>query len=64
MPETEYLRSLEAAGFREVAIVKATPIELPDEALSPHMASAEIAAFRASGAALKSVTVIGAKPAE
>ena len=64
MPETEYLRSLEAAGFREVEIVKATPIELPDEALSPHMPDAEIDAFRASGATLKSVTVIGAKPAE
>ena len=64
MPETEYLRSLEAAGFRAVEIVKATPIELPDEALSPHMPDAEIDAFRASGATLKSVTVIGAKPAE
>ena len=37
MPETEYLRSLEAAGFREVVIVEATPIELPDEAVRPHM---------------------------
>ena len=64
MPGTEYLRSLEAAGFQEVAIVKATPIELPDEALSPHMPDAEIDAFRASGATLKSVTVIGARPAE
>ena len=50
MPGTEYLRSLEAAGFQEVAIVKATPIELPDEALSPHMPDGEIAAFRASRA--------------
>ena len=60
MPGTEYLRSLEAAGFQEVAIVKATPIELPDEALSSHMQDAKIDAFRASGATLKSVTVIGA----
>jgi arsenite methyltransferase len=64
MPETEYLRSLEAAGFREVVIVKATPIELPDEALSPHMPDTEVSAFRASGATLKSATVIGEKPAE
>jgi SAM-dependent methyltransferase len=62
MPESEYLRSLEAAGFQEVVIVKATPIELPDEALSPHMPDAEIHTFRASGATLRSVTVVGAKP--
>ena len=37
MPETDYLGSLEAAGFQDVAIVEAKPIELPDEALSPHM---------------------------
>jgi arsenite methyltransferase len=64
MPETEYLRSLEAAGFREIVIVEGTSIGLLDEALSPHMPDAEIVAFRASGATLKSVTVIGAKPVE
>ena len=39
------------------------PIELPDEALTPHMGPAEMASFRASGVTLKSVTVLGTKPA-
>jgi len=41
---------------------EAKPIALPDEALAAHMAAAEIAAFRASMVALKSVTVVGSKP--
>ena len=51
------------AGFEDVRIAAPKPIELPDEALAPHMGPAEIAAFRASGVALKSVTVLGTKPA-
>ncbi len=62
MPEAGYLTLLERAGFREVRIAEAKPIALPDEALAPHMGAAAIAAFRASGIALKSVTVLGAKP--
>jgi hypothetical protein len=46
-----------------VRIAEPKPIELPDEALAPHMAPAEIASFRASGVALKSVTILGTKPA-
>jgi hypothetical protein len=41
---------------------KAQPIALPDEALSPHMNGESIAAFRASGVELKSVTVLATKP--
>ena len=55
---------LEAAGFRDVAIVEAKPIELPDEALRPHMPDAEIAHSAPRASTLKSVTVIGEKPAE
>ena len=65
MPETEYLRSLEAAGFREVVIVKATPIELPDEASGPsHDQLPRSRRSGASGVALKSVTVLGTLPLE
>jgi arsenite methyltransferase len=63
IPEADYLALLAEVGFEDVRIVEPKPIELPDEALAPHMGSAEIAAFRASGVALKSVTVLGAKPA-
>ena len=62
IPEADYLALLGEVGFEDVRIVEPKPIELPDEALAPHMGSVEIAAFRASGVALKSVTVLGTKP--
>jgi arsenite methyltransferase len=62
LPEPEYLALIDAAGFQGVRNAKEQMILLPDEALSPHMGSDEIAAFRASGVELKSVTVLGAKP--
>ena len=63
IPEADYLSLLAEVGFEDVRIVEPKPIELPDEALAPHMGPAQIASFRASGVALKSVTVLGAKPA-
>jgi hypothetical protein len=62
-PEAEYLALIAAAGFQGTRIGKEQPIGLPDEALSPHMSGEEIAAFRASGVELKSVTVLASKPA-
>jgi arsenite methyltransferase len=62
MPEAEYLGLLATTGFADVQIAVAKPIELPDEELAHHMSSAEIAAFRRSGVALKSVTVLGMRP--
>ena len=63
MPEADYLGLLARTGFEGVRVAEARPIALPDEALAPHMGPAEIAAFRASGIALQSVTVLGGKPA-
>jgi hypothetical protein len=60
---SECVCALAKAGFEGVRIAEPKPIELPDEALAPHMAPAGIASFRASGAALKSGTVLGTKPA-
>jgi hypothetical protein len=62
MPETDYLGLLEAKGFEAVRIAEARLIDLSDEALAAHMSAADIAAFRASGIALKSVTVLGTRP--
>jgi SAM-dependent methyltransferase len=62
LPEAVYLRLIAAAGFAATRIAKAQPIALPDEALAPHMSADAIAAFRASGVQLKSVTVLAAKP--
>jgi SAM-dependent methyltransferase len=62
LPEKEYLALINTAGFEGVRNAKEQPISLPDEALTPHMSANEVAAFRASGAQLKSVTVLGTKP--
>jgi arsenite methyltransferase len=62
LPEKEYLALINAAGFEGVRTAREQPISLPDEALSPHMSANEIAAFRASGVQLKSVTVLATKP--
>jgi SAM-dependent methyltransferase len=63
LPQAEYLGLITGAGFRDVRIAEAKPIGLPDEVLAQHMEGDEIAAFRASGVKLKSVTVLGTKPA-
>jgi arsenite methyltransferase len=62
MPEADYLYLLGEVGFERVHVAEAKPVALPDDALSPHMDAAELAAFRASGVVIKSVTVIGFKP--
>jgi arsenite methyltransferase len=63
MAEERYLALLETTGFANVRVAEARPIPLSDEALAGQMSAADIAAFRASGVALKSVTVLGARPA-
>ncbi len=45
-----------------MGVAEAKPVALPDDALAPPMDAAELAAFRASGLVLKSVTVLGSKP--
>jgi ubiquinone/menaquinone biosynthesis C-methylase UbiE len=63
MAETDYLALLETTGFEDVRVAETKPIALSDDALAGTMSAADIAAFRASGIALKSVTVLGARPA-
>lgn len=62
IPQTEYVALLRTAGLEDVRIVEARPIPLPDTALAAHLDPAAIAAFRASGVELRSVTVLGRKP--
>lgn len=62
MPETDYLAVIRGAGFDNVRIVESKAIALPDEELREHLSDAELAAFRASGVGLLSVTVLGTKP--
>jgi ubiquinone/menaquinone biosynthesis C-methylase UbiE len=63
MAEDRYLGLLESTGFQDVRVAEAKPIALSDEALAGSMSAADIKAFRASGVTLKSVTVLGTRPA-
>ena len=62
MAEADYVSLLNSSGFRGVHFVEEKPIRLSDQALAGHMSAPEIAAFRASGIGIKSVTAVGAKP--
>ncbi len=62
--QAEYLDGLREAGFQNLTLQKAKPIFLPDEILSTFLAEPEIAAFRASGAGVVSITVYGEKSGE
>jgi SAM-dependent methyltransferase len=63
MPEADYLGLIAAGGFAAMRVVEAKSIALPDAALAGHLSTEAIAAFRASGIELKSVTVLGTKAA-
>jgi arsenite methyltransferase len=59
--QEEYLRGLREAGFQHLTLQKARPIVLPDEILSQYLDAEQLAAFRASGAGVVSITVYGEK---
>lgn len=63
MDESDYLAALEAAGFQNVRIVQDHLLDLPDEALKDVVPADVLAAYRASGTTLASITVYGEKPA-
>lgn len=60
----EYLDLITAAGFNGVVIQKQKPVVVPDDILSSHLSAEEIAAFRASGTGITSITVYAEKPSE
>ena len=55
--QDDYLAKLRAAGFTDVRIVRQKPIDLPDEVLLSVLSPEDVARFRTSGVALRSVTV-------
>lgn len=61
--EAEYLEIIGKAGFCDVRIAKSRRIDLPDEVLNGILAPEEIAAARAQDLHVRSVTVLGVKPA-
>jgi SAM-dependent methyltransferase len=64
MPQEAYLRLIEDAGFVGLRVAETKPIELPDEALAAHLDAAAIAAFRASGIEIRSITVLAVRPGQ
>ncbi|MBC7891661.1 MAG: arsenite methyltransferase [Sphingobacteriaceae bacterium] len=62
--QADYLGGLREAGFQNLTVQKAKPILLPDEILSTFLSETDLAAFRASGAGVVSVTVYGEKTGE
>ncbi|MCS6877189.1 MAG: arsenite methyltransferase [Geminicoccaceae bacterium] len=62
LPLDDYVRLLEAVGLEGIEIVERRPIPLPDSVLAPRLDASELAAFRASGVELLSVTLRARRP--
>jgi hypothetical protein len=63
MQEAEYLDIIREIGFEEVSVQKRKAIVIPDDILANYMSADRIAAYKASGTGIFSITVRGAKSA-
>ena len=63
LPESEYLGIIHELGFEQVSVQKRKPIIVPDDILARHLSAEEIAAYKASGVGIFSITVSATKPA-
>lgn len=63
LQQAAYLQHIHDAGFQHVEVVKSRSIYLPDSLLLEHISLEEVAAFRASGTGIFSITVKATKPA-
>ncbi len=60
----EYLGLIESTGFTAVNLQKEKRITIPDDILGQYLTAEEIAAFKASGTGIHSVTVYAEKPTD
>lgn len=60
----EYLKLIDTTGFKNVVLQKEKAITIPDDILKDYLNEAEIAAFKASGTGIYSITVYAEKPLE
>jgi arsenite methyltransferase len=58
----DYLGIIRDTGFTAIEVKSTKRLDLPDEYLLEHIGAEELAAYRSSGAAVLSVTVVGARP--
>ncbi|MBL8011443.1 MAG: arsenite methyltransferase [Flavobacteriales bacterium] len=63
LQESEYLGIIHDLGFEQVSVQKRKPIIVPDDILARHLSAEEIAAYKASGVGIFSITVSATKPA-
>lgn len=63
LQESEYLGIIHDLGFTNVSIQKRKAIIVPDDILIQHMSADEIAAYKASGTGIFSITVSASKKA-
>ncbi|MFN5648112.1 MAG: arsenite methyltransferase [Sphingobacteriales bacterium] len=59
-----YMELIEQNGFGNITVQKDKAIIVPDDILSNYLSAEEIAAFRASGTGIRSITVYAEKPKE
>lgn len=59
-----YLEMITEAGFTNMQLQKEKPIIIPDKVLLQHLSAEEVAAFKQSNVAIKSITVFAQKPAK
>jgi len=63
LQEQEYLGIIRDLGFLDITVQKRKPIVVPDDILANYLNTEELAAFKASGTGIFSVTVFAKKSA-
>lgn len=62
--QQEYLDMIKSNGFKNITIQKEKTITIPDDILTNYLNAEEIAAFRAGGTGIYSITVYAEKPVD
>ncbi len=62
LQESDYLGIIHGLGFEQVTVQKRKQIMVPDDILANYLSAEELAAFKASGTGIFSITVSATKP--
>ena len=60
--KTDYLKLIEAQGFKSLQIQKEKPITIPDDILGKYLSEEAVSAFNKGGTGIFSITVYAEKP--